>query len=306
MKTVLITGATGFIGSWLLKNFLKQGFRIFAHGSSKKSVSRLRQRIKEKGYTDKKIEYWEQDFRSQSWDFPDFREIDFVIHCAALTSVRQGTREHYDEYFKVNVVGTKKLAQKALTYRISHFLHFSSGQIYGKPRSFPINEHTPKEPINIYGFTKLMSEEVIKSFGTLGLNYTIVRPFSVYGRGQTNIISIIGNKIKNNKPLTIFGDGTQKRAFMHIKDICAAINLVLGNKRAFHEEFNLSGPEEYSVNDLVEMMSQQLNNTTDVIYEESEVDELQRNIADTTKIQNLGFSYEYFLPDYIAQQISKD
>ena len=149
-----------------------------------------------------------------------------------------------------------------------------------------------------------MSEEVIKSFGTLGLNYSIVRPFSVYGKGQTNIISIIRDKITNNQTLTIFGDGNQTRAFMHIKDICNAIELVLGNDDAFQKEFNLSGPKEYSVNELVNLISQKLNRSTKIVYKESGVDELQRNIADTSKIQNLGFSYQHFLDDFIDQWVS--
>jgi nucleoside-diphosphate-sugar epimerase len=299
LKTILITGATGFIGSWLTRYFLNKEFNIIAHGSSKNTILNLKQKLEQQGYSLKNLEFWEQNFKAQQGEFPNFQNIDFLIHCAALTSVRKGIRENYDKYFTVNVLGTKILAEKALDNNISHFIHLSSGQIYGKPKRFPINDKTPKEPINLYGFTKLMSEEVVKAFGIFGLNYTIMRPFSVYGKEQSNIISIIINKIKNDEILTIYGDGTQTRAFMHINDICNAIRLVLGNHSCFNEEFNLSGLKEYSVNKLVEMIAQKLGKEPKIEYKDSGINELKRNLADTTKLQKIGFQYEYSLENFI-------
>ncbi|MGV9174153.1 MAG: NAD-dependent epimerase/dehydratase family protein, partial [Promethearchaeia archaeon] len=95
MKTILITGATGFIGSWLTRHFVQNHFEVYAHGSSKKSISRLKRQLKEDGFTDAPITYWIQDFQNEKWDFPDLTHINYIIHCAALTSVREGTRENY-------------------------------------------------------------------------------------------------------------------------------------------------------------------------------------------------------------------
>ncbi len=298
-KTILITGATGYIGSWLTRYFLNNQFNIIAHGSSKSTVMKLKHKLEQQGYSLGNLEFWEQNFIAKRWIFPNFQKIDYIIHCAALTSVRKGIRENYHKYFTVNVLGTKIIAEKALDNNISHFIHLSSGQIYGKPDKLPINDKTPKEPINLYGFTKLMGEEVVKVFGTFGLNYTIIRPFSVYGKEQSNIISIIINKIKTSEPLTIFGDGSQTRAFMHINDICSAVRLILGNQSCFNEEYNLSGPKEYSVNTLVEMIAHKLGKEPKTEYKNSGINELKRNLADTTKLQKLGFQYKYSLENFI-------
>lgn len=301
MNSLLITGATGFIGSWLIRFFLDEKFHIIAHGSSKTSTGGLKKKLRNNQYSLENVDFWIQDFMEEKWNYPDFSAIDYVIHCAALTSVRNSTRENYDRYFTVNVLGTKRLAAHAYDHNIYHFIYLSSGQIYGKPNSYPINQKTIKEPINMYGYTKLMSEEVVKSFGTFDMPFTIFRPFSVYGPEQSNVISIFAERMRQNKPVTVFGDGTQKRAFTHIKDICNAISLILDNQNAFGNEYNLSGPEEFSINELISLLSQHFDTSPDITYKDSEVDELSRNLADTQPLKELGFKYNYSLEEFIKK-----
>ncbi len=306
MTKILITGATGFIGSWLVKYFAKLDFNIIAHGSSEESVNKLKDNLEKANINLKNIEFWRQDFLKSRWDFPDLSKNDTIIHCAAATKVREGTFENYDRFFALNVLATKILAKKALDVKVRHFMHISTGQVFGIPHSFPFTEETPKNPINIYGFTKLIGEMVVRSFGNLGLNYTIARPFSVYGKGQYNIISIIKDKIFNGETLTIYGDGAQSRAFTHINDICEAIGLILNNKKAFNEEYNLSGQHEYSVNDLVQLIAKKLNREPKIANKKGIVNELRRNIADITKILKLGFSYQESLEDFIENDLFED
>ena len=299
MSKILITGATGFIGGYFVKLFSNKGYNIIAQGSSKNSIKNLRNNLEQNGINLEKIEFWEQDFLKRKWDFPDFSQIRNIIHCAAATKVREGTLENYEKYFGLNVLATKILAKKALDENLKHLIHLSTGQVFGIPHSFPITESTPKNPINLYGYTKLIGEKVVGSLGILGLNYTIIRPFSIYGKGHYNIISIIMDKIKRNDPLTIYSDGTQSRAFLHINDICSAIGLILNNEQCFSEEYNLSGLKEYSVNDLVKLISNTLNKKPKIVYKESDVNELKRNIADLSKIKKLGFTPQESLEDFI-------
>ena len=303
MSTILITGATGFIGGYILRFFHDKGLNVIAHGSNKKSIKDLKDNLEQENLNFSKIKFWAQNFMAAEWEFPDFEKIDNIIHCAALTKVREGTLDNYENYFKVNVIGTKMLAKKALEEDINHFIYLSTGQVYGIPDQFPITEKTPKNPINLYGATKLMSEIIIKSFGFFGLNYSIVRPFSIYGKGQNNIISIIIKKISNKSLLTIYGDGTQKRSFLHIRDFCKAVHLILGNPTCFQEEFNLAGPKEYSVNKLVNIISKILDKKPLIKYEDSEVNELSRNLADLSKIKNLGFKVREDLEKFLEEEI---
>jgi UDP-glucose 4-epimerase len=301
MTKILITGATGFIGSWLVRYFTKEGKNIIAHGSSKESLRNLRQILIDEKVNLESIEFWEQNFLKTNWKFPDFSRINTIIHCAAATKVREGTLENYERYYQLNVVSTKNLAKKAIEKNVGHFIHLSTGQVYGIPSSFPITEKTPLNPINLYGFSKLIGEKIIASFGVFGLNYTIMRPFSVFGIGHNNIISIIKERIKSNKQITIYGDGTQSRAFSHVDDICRAIDIVMNREQCFSKEYNLSGEKEYSVNDLVRMISDSFNKEPELIYKESGVNELTRNIADISNLKDLGFKPEGSLEKFILE-----
>ncbi|MFX1393951.1 MAG: NAD-dependent epimerase/dehydratase family protein [Promethearchaeota archaeon] len=303
MTKILITGATGFIGSYLTKYFIKNGYKILAHGSSETSIDRLKKIIENDNLNLRKIEFWSQNFLDLEWNLPDFSDIDYIIHTAAATNIREGILENYERFFNLNVVATKILAKKALDENINHFIHLSTGQVYGTPPTFPFTENTPKNPINIYGFTKLLGEIVISSLGNLGLKYTIARPFSVYGKGQHNIISIIKDKIINNEILTIYGNGTQTRAFTHVKDICKAIDIILNNQKCFSEEYNLSGIKEYSINELIHLISKKLKKKPKMVYKDASIDELKRNIAETKKIQKLGYKQGESLEEFIENEL---
>ena len=302
MGKVLITGATGFIGRWLVSFFLKKGMEVMAQGSCKDTIDKLKFSL-ERNKNSECIEFWEQNFLKDKWNFPDFSDISAIIHCAAATKVREGTIESYDKYFTLNILATKTLAKKALEANTNHFIHLSSGQVFGIPPSFPITDNTPKKPINVYGWTKLMGEQVVHSLGILGLKYTIVRPFSVYGKGHDNIISIIMDKMINGKTITIYGDGTSKRAFLHVNDFCKAIDLIMNNIKCFNEEYNLLGSKEYSVNELVQLISKKLNKVPQIEQKEPLVNELTRNIADLSKMRALGFNPQETLEQFIEKDL---
>ena len=301
MSNILITGATGFIGSHLVKFFTKNNYHIIAQGSSAHSINKLKENLKTNNIGLENIEFWQQDFLDKEWDYPNFSDIETIIHCAALTKVREGTFENYNKYFTTNVLATKNLAKKALEEKVKHFIYLSTGQVFGIPASFPITEDTPKKPINLYGMTKLMGENITVSLGLFGLNYTIIRPFSIYGENHYNIISIIIDKLSNNETVIIFGDGTQTRAFLHISDFCSAVKLIINNKECFHQEYNLSGKKEYSVNELVQIISNKLNVIPKIEYQSSNVNELKRNLADLSKIRSLGFIPKETLEDFIKK-----
>ena len=163
MSIILITGATGFIGSYLTKFFIRNNYEIIAHGSSKESINRLKENLKTNKLFSKEIQFWQQDFLDNTKSIPSLTGIDFIIHCAAATKVREGTLENYDKFFGLNVIATNILAERALEDGVKHFVYLSTGQVFGIPPSFPFNEKTPKNPINIYGFTKLIGEIVIRS-----------------------------------------------------------------------------------------------------------------------------------------------
>ena len=304
MSKVLITGATGFIGGWLLRHLSSKGHAIIAHGSSKESINHLKGILEKEEINLENIEFWEQNFLKKEWNFPaKISDINAIIHTAAATRVRTGVIDNYDDYFKLNVICPKILAKKALEINVKHFIHLSTDQVFGISEKFPITENTPKKPINLYGSTKLMGEQVVTSLGLLGLRYTITRPFSVYGHGHYNIISIFTDKIVKNDTITIYGDGSQSRAFSHVIDFCRAIELILYNEKCYSEEFNISGKKEYSVNNIVQLISNSLNIKPNIEYKQPIVNEIKRIIADLSKIRKLGFEPTKSLEDFIKNDL---
>ncbi len=304
MPRILITGATGFIGSWLTRHYLEKHYEVIAHGSSRASVFKLKSSLEQKKVNIDSLMLWNQDFLEKEWNWEVFGEkIDAIIHTAAATRVREGTIDNYERYFQLNVVAPNYLAKKALDNDVSHFVHLSTGQVFGLQDAFPISESSEKRPINLYGITKLIGERVVESIGMLGLSYTIVRPFSVYGEGHFNIISIIYDKLQNNQIIQVFGDGTQSRAFSHVLDFCSAVDAILFNKKCFGEAYNLSGPMEYSVIDIIKLLANKLSKKPQIEYKKGLVNELKRNIASLEKIEKLGFTPKYTLEEYIKNEI---
>ena len=134
-KKILITGATGFIGSYLVKFFTKEGYKVVAHGSSETTINNLIKALKNDNINIENIDFWQQDFLKNDWIFPEFTNVKYIIHTAAATKIREGLLENYDKYFALNVLATKILAKKALEENIHHFIHLSSGQVFGIPPS---------------------------------------------------------------------------------------------------------------------------------------------------------------------------
>ena len=103
--------------------------------------------------------------------------------------------------------------------------------------------------------------------------------------------------------LTIYGDGSQSRAFLHVHDFCRAIDLILFNEKCYSEEFNISGQKEYSVNYLVQLISNTLSIKPKIEHKDPIVNELKHNIADLGKIRKLGFSPTKSLEEFVENDL---
>jgi UDP-glucose 4-epimerase len=149
-------------------------------------------------------------------------KIETVIHLGALIDVGNG--EKYPlEYYYTNVEGTRLVLEVMKKYNCNKIIFASSASVYGNHEGV-CSEDTPTNPVNVYGKTKLMGEEIIKDSG---VDYVIFRFFNVAGGNQQGDSLI--SKIKNSERITIYGtdyetkDGTCVRDFIHVEDICQAI-----------------------------------------------------------------------------------
>ncbi|MFX1285548.1 MAG: GDP-mannose 4,6-dehydratase [Promethearchaeota archaeon] len=215
----LVTGGAGFVGSHLIERLLQNNHSVvclddFSTGTNK-NLSRIKNKIK----------IIKGDIRDPETIRKTVKDIDCVFHLAAQISVNRSVREpRFDA--SVNIEGTINLLEAICSSSIKRFIYISTGgAIYGEPSVIPATEETREAPISPYGISKLVSEKYIEWFHNVyGLSYTIIRPANIYGPrqdplGEAGVISIFLGRLKNSKPLEIFGDGKDTRDYVYVKDI---------------------------------------------------------------------------------------
>jgi UDP-glucose 4-epimerase len=191
-----------------------------------------------------------------------FREhaIDYVYHLAAYAA--EGL-SHFIKRFNYtnNLIGSVNLINAAVQHEVRCFVFTSSIAIYGRATP-PVVEETPAAPEDPYGVAKLAVEQDLRIAREIfGLRYIVFRPHNVYGERQNigdryrNVVGIFMNQILRDEPLSIFGDGTQTRAFSHVSDVAPTMVDAIRRVDAFDQTFNIGADRAYSINELGEMVS---------------------------------------------------
>ena len=229
---IMITGAAGFVGSYLAKELIKQG----------NQVRLIDNYFLPSNITDVEgVPIEHRDVRDRDLDFSDYN---VVIHCAAISGI-QHCNEHIEEAVDVNVKGTFNVL-RTLKGKI---IFPSSSAVYGVCQTPEIDECHPTEPRNQYGATKLQAEQLVR----LHDNYTILRFSNIYGHGlfhKRTVTDMFIERALKRAPLSIHGSGTQRRDFVHIFDAARAYFLAMRDKD--NEIYNIGGNEALSINDIAE------------------------------------------------------
>jgi UDP-glucose 4-epimerase len=182
-------------------------------------------------------------------------KFDYVYHLAAYAA--EGL-SHFIRRFNYtnNLIGSVNLINESIKHKVKCFVFTSSIAVYGAGQ-VPLLESTIPQPEDPYGVSKYAVELDLKTAHEMfGLNYVIFRPHNVYGEYQNigdryrNVIGIFMNQLMQNKPLTVFGDGTQTRAFSYISDVAPYIANSVNIPAAYNQVFNIGADKEYSVNEL--------------------------------------------------------
>lgn len=267
MKTVYITGAAGLIGSELVKLFLSRGWKVKACdtliGGLESNISNY--------YT--LIDYKKIDILDYSSLVKHMEDSDVVLHCAALPY--EGLSVFSPKIVAENIVGgTVSVASACLANKVQKLINFSSMARYGAQIP-PFTEDMPRKPADPYGLAKAQAEEHLEMLSKLhNLNYLTVVPHNVIGIGQRymdpyrNVVGIMINRTLMNKPIVVYGDGSQKRSFSNINDCSDAIwKLVTSERNLNGEVFNI-GPDdnEITIKELAIMISNKCNVKTNLIH----------------------------------------
>jgi UDP-glucose 4-epimerase len=227
-KTIVITGGAGFIGTNLCEFLVDSGYQLIV-------VDNLRNG--DKARLPSGVTFEELDVRATQKLVSVFRDADFVIHLAAEPSV-QWSIEHPQEAHDINVNGTLSVLEAATKAKVKRLVFAASSAVYGDQATLPLGTSTPTRPKSPYALHKLIGEEYLKLWSELyGLETVSLRFFNVYGpyfNPEGPYASVIGRFLKlanDQQALTITGDGSQTRDFVHIKDVCGAITAALKSDR---------------------------------------------------------------------------
>jgi UDP-glucose 4-epimerase len=186
--------------------------------------------------------------------------FDYVYHLAAYAA--EGL-SHFIKRFNYNnnLIGSVNLINSAVNSGVKRFVFTSSIAVYGAGQT-PMTEDMVPMPEDSYGIAKLAVEQELKvSHEMFGLDYVIFRPHNVYGERQNigdryrNVVGIFMNQLLQGEPMTIFGDGEQKRAFTHIDDIAPFIAKAVDVPGARNQVFNIGADIPFTVNYLSETVS---------------------------------------------------
>jgi UDP-glucose 4-epimerase len=255
--TSLVTGGAGFIGSHVVDNLIHMGHKVIVlddlSGGFKENVNEKAELIV--GSITK------QSLLSQLFNRYNFN---YVYHIAAYAA--EGL-SHFIRHFNYenNLVGSINLINQSVKHNINRFIFTSSIAVYGSNQTPMVETLTP-HPEDPYGISKYAIELDLKAAHELfGLNYTIFRPHNVYGERQNlsdpyrNVLGIFINNMMKGKPMTIFGDGKQTRAFTHIDDVAPHIANSINVSGTRNQIFNIGSDTPYSVLELAEIISESMN-----------------------------------------------
>lgn len=229
IKTVIITGGLGFIGSNVAKEFKKNNYFVIGIGHGYADEVSL----KKNGFD----EWYEESLTIENLK-KIARKADTIVHCAGGSTVGISIAEPYLDYHKT-VNSTLELLEFIRLYSpASYLIYLSTAAVYGSKEDLPIKEDEETNPVSPYGFHKLASENICKSYAhCFGLNVSIVRLFSIYGEGlRKQLLWEASNKILQAKDKVVFfGTGEETRDWLHVNDVATLVlKLATLNKSKLH------------------------------------------------------------------------
>ena len=238
---ILVTGGNGFIGHTLVRHLLNEGNDV-------KVID-----IKPIKFSHPKLEFVKKSVLEDiRWEM---RDCDMVYHLAAELGVVNSDKKPLNT-LAVNIDGTINVFRCALGTNVKKIVYTSSSEVYGEPREIPMKEDSPKSPVSIYGVSKLTAE--MYAYGYVkeyGMDINPIRLFNVYGPGQGFewVVPIFIQKVLNDKPPLVFGDGSQVRCFTYIADVVNGMETVR-KKGKKGEAYNIANTDQITMKELAELI----------------------------------------------------
>ncbi|WP_461785936.1 NAD-dependent epimerase/dehydratase family protein [Prosthecobacter sp.] len=279
--SVLVTGAAGFIGSHVADHCLKLGFKVLAtddlSGGFMENVP--------EGCEFLRGDLRDPTFVASLWQG---RRFDVVYHLAAYAA--EGLSHFVRRFnYETNLLASINLLNESINHGVKTYVFTSSIAVYGQGQT-PMTEDMVPQPEDPYGVSKYAMELDLRAAHEMfGIDYIVFRPHNVYGERQNiadkyrNVIGIFMNQVLKGEPMTIFGDGTQTRAFSHVDDVAPIIARSPLVEAARNQAFNVGADVPYSVNTLAEEVALALGATPNVRHLEAR-NEVLHAFSDHSKV----------------------
>jgi UDP-glucuronate 4-epimerase len=292
MKTILVTGGAGFIGSHVIERLLAEGSRVVGLDNFDSfydpAVKRanLASALKHSNFR-----LIEGDIRDESTLAGLFREerIEAVFHAAARAGVRPSIQDPV-LYHDVNVHGTTRLLEAARSAEVKNFVFASSSSVYGVANRTPFSEEDPADfPISPYAATKRAGELLCYTYHHLyGLPVTCLRFFTVYGPRQRPEMAIhkFTRLIDSGRPVPVFGDGSSRRDFTYISDAVQGVVRALATPQPY-EILNIGKSQTTELRDLVAKIETALGKKAQIQVMPLQAGDVPLTFADVSKAKRL-------------------
>ena len=308
-KSVLVTGADGFIGSHLTEALVELGYKVraFSFYNSFNTWGWLDTLPKEKL---NEIEVFTGDIRDPNGVREAMKGVDEVFHLAALIAIPFSYHSP-DAYVDTNIKGTLNVLQAARALETSRVLVTSTSEVYGTAQYVPIDEKHPYQGQSPYSATKIGADRISESFyRSFNLPVTIVRPFNTFGPRQSAraVIPTIITQLLAGKEEIKLGSLTPTRDFNYVKDTANGFIEISKSDKTIGEEINIATQKEISIGELAQELIRQINPNAKIVCDEQrlrpEKSEVNRLLGSNEKIKRItNWEPKYTFEQGIAETI---
>jgi len=276
----LVTGGAGFIGSNLVDKLISIGHDVVCIDDESAECH-------EQFYWNDKAQNYKYDICDYDLIAPLFKDIDCVFHVASDARIQPAILNP-KKSIQSNAVGTANVLELCRVNNVDRLIYSSTSSSYGKKALLPNQETQSPDPLTPYSAAKVFGENLARVYYNLyGLETISLRYFNVYGdrqplKGQyAPVIGLFLKQYHEGKPLTVVGDGSQRRDFTHIDDVIEANILASKASHGFGEVYNIGYGSNYSIIDIANMIS------NDIKFIPSRVGEVQETLASNQKFKDL-------------------
>ena len=300
MKTVLITGGAGFMGSnfvrYLFDNYTDYNIVVLDALTYAGNADNIPEKVKK----DSRFSFWYGNVRNGELVDELVSHADIVVHFAAESHV---ARSIFDNtiFFETDVLGTQVIANSVLRNndRVERFIHISTSEVYGTALHVPMTEEHPLNPTSPYASAKTGADRLVYSYWfTYGIPAIILRPFNNYGPNQ-HLEKVIPRFITSailDEPLTVHGSGESTRDWLHVADLCQALDKALhvNLDKIKGQVINIGTGRDVAISTIADMVIDKLNKPRSLItHTEDRYGQVMKHTSSTDKaFELLGWKAE--------------